>query len=122
MIGPENLSYRESMLREWSAAAGRIQDSGQAQLDTTRGVEGRVPQDDAVDLLADLSDEVDLLIVGTPRQGPVRRWIKNAGCTARRLAGRTRCPLLILPSNSRAATVAPAGPSRDLRALPGRGT
>lgn len=120
VIGPENLSYRELMLREWSAAAGRIQDSGQAQLDTTRGVEGRVPQDDAVDLLADLSDEVDLLIVGTPRQGPVRRWIN--GSTARRLAGRTRCPLLILPSNSRAATVAPAGPSRDLRALPGRGT
>ena len=73
-----------------------------------------------VDLLADLSDEVDLLIVGTRRQGPVRRWINDS--TARRLAGRTRCPLLILPCNSRAATVAPAGPSRDPRALSGRET
>jgi nucleotide-binding universal stress UspA family protein len=101
VIGPENLSYRELMLPDWSPAADRLENSRQAQLDATRDVHGRVLQGDAVDVLADLSNEVDLLIVGTRGQGPARRLIN--GSTARRLAARTACPLLILPSGSRSA-------------------
>jgi nucleotide-binding universal stress UspA family protein len=96
VIGPENLSYRELMLPDWSPAAERLENRRHAQLDATRGVHGRVLQGDAVDALTDLSDEVDLLIVGTRGQGRLGRLIN--GSTARRLAARSRCPLLILPS------------------------
>jgi nucleotide-binding universal stress UspA family protein len=68
-------------------------------------VHGRVLEGDAVDVLTDVSCEVDLLIVGTRGQGRLGRWIN--GSTARRLAGRTRCPLLILSPNPRAATTDP---------------
>jgi nucleotide-binding universal stress UspA family protein len=103
VIGPENLSYRELTLADWSPVAERLQESRQAQLDADHGVHGRVLQGDAVDVLADLSEEVDLLIIGTRGQGRLGRWIN--GSTARRLAAQTRCPLLILPSSPPAATV-----------------
>jgi len=111
VIGPENLSYRELVLPDWSPAADRLADSRQAQLNATRGVHGRVLHGDAVDVLADLSDEVDLLIVGTRGQGRLGRLIN--GSTARRLAARTRCPLVILPSVTRAAAAELDGPSPD---------
>jgi nucleotide-binding universal stress UspA family protein len=96
VIGPENLSYWELMLPDWSPVAERLEDRRHAQLDATRGVHGRVLQGEAVDALTDLSDEVDLLIVGTRGQGRFGRLLN--GSTAHRLAARTRCPLLILPS------------------------
>jgi nucleotide-binding universal stress UspA family protein len=120
VIGPENLSYRELVLPDWSPVADRPQESRQAQLDAGRGVHGRVLQGDAVDVLADLSDEVDLLIIGTRGQGRLGRWIN--GSTAHRLAARTRCPLLILPSNRRAATADPDTPSPELRTLSRQGS
>jgi nucleotide-binding universal stress UspA family protein len=98
VIGPENLSYLDLTLPDWSPVANRLENRRQVQLDATRGVHGRVLQGDAVDVLADLSDAVDLLIVGTRGQGRLRRLIN--GSTACRLAARTRCPLLILPSVS----------------------
>lgn len=114
VIGPENLSYRELMLPDWSPVAERLADSRQAQLDATRGVHGRVLQGEAVEVLADLSEEVDLLIVGTRGQGRMGRLIN--GSTARRLASRTCCPLLILPSTPRPAAVEPDPPSANARA------
>ncbi len=111
VIGPENLSYRELMLPDWSPVAERLEDTRQTQLNAARGVHGRVLQGDAVDVLADLSEEVDLLIVGTRGQGRMGRWIN--GSTACRLATRAHCPLLILPSTRCRATPAAGAPSND---------
>jgi nucleotide-binding universal stress UspA family protein len=61
-------------------------------------------QGDVVDVLTDLSAEVDLLIIGTRGQRRRGRWTNSS--TARRLAARTRCPLLILPTDARVATTA----------------
>ncbi len=115
VIGPENLSYRELMLPDWSPVTERLEDQRQTKLAAARGVHARVLQGDAGEILVDLSEEVDLLIVGTRGQGTMKRWLN--GSTARRLAARARCPLLILPANPLPAPAEPDAPSPDPRAL-----
>ena len=50
---------------------------------------------DPAEALADLSQDLDLLVVGTRRRGWLRRLI--AGSISTRLLGKTRCALLVLP-------------------------
>ena len=115
VIGPESLSYRELMLSDWSAAADRLEERRQTRLDAWRGVEARVTRGDPIELLRKLSDEVDLLIVGTRAQGPISRRLN--GSASRRLAAGARCALLVLPPGFKPAAVAPVPPSSDPRAL-----
>jgi nucleotide-binding universal stress UspA family protein len=118
VIGPESLSRRK-LQPDCSPVADRAEDRRQAQLNVTDDVHGRVPEGDAVDVLVDVSDEVDLLIVGSCGHGRTGRLIN--GSTARRLAARTPCPLLVLPSNPEAATVPHEPSSSDPRALSPQG-
>jgi nucleotide-binding universal stress UspA family protein len=54
------------------------------------------PTGDAANELAQLSDELDLLVVGTRGQTPLRRAL--TGSVSTKLVATTRCPLLIVPS------------------------
>jgi nucleotide-binding universal stress UspA family protein len=54
------------------------------------------PAGDAANELAQLSDELDLLIVGTRGQTPLRRAL--TGSVSTKLVATTRCLLLIVPS------------------------
>ena len=65
MIGPENLSYRELMLADWSPVADRLEDRRLARLAALPDVDGHVVQGDTIEVLLKLSDEVDVLVVGT---------------------------------------------------------
>jgi nucleotide-binding universal stress UspA family protein len=56
---------------------------------------GDVAVGGAVEELAELSNEVDLLVVGSRAWGPVRRIV--LGSTAAALTGEARCPVLVLP-------------------------
>jgi Universal stress protein family len=55
--------------------------------------------------LAQLSEELDLLVVGTRGRAPLRRVL--TGSVSANLMGATRCPLLVLPPAARQAK--PAG-------------
>jgi nucleotide-binding universal stress UspA family protein len=46
--------------------------------------------------LAELSDELDLLVIGSRQRAPLSRAL--TGSLSRRLIGQTRCPLLIVPA------------------------
>jgi nucleotide-binding universal stress UspA family protein len=66
-------------------------------------------------LLVELSEEVDLLVVATRRQGRIKRTLN--GSTAHRLASAVRCPLLILsPIPGAVSSVDPIEDPRALRA------
>jgi nucleotide-binding universal stress UspA family protein len=53
---------------------------------------------DPSEALADLSQDLDLLVVGTGSRGWLRRLV--AGSVSTRLLARTRCPLLVVPERS----------------------
>ena len=115
IVGPENLSYKELMLADWSPVADRVEERLRARLRAWPGVEGEVLRGDALELLIELSGEVDLLVVATRAQGAIKRMLN--GSTAHRLAAAARCPLLILSPASRPVGVSAAGAPRDPRAL-----
>lgn len=56
---------------------------------------------DPAEALADLSQDLDLLVVGTRPRGWLRRLV--AGSVSTGLLARTRCPLLVVPERSAAA-------------------
>jgi nucleotide-binding universal stress UspA family protein len=58
-------------------------------------VSGEVAVGPAVDELVELSDRVDLLVVGSRAWGPVRRTL--IGSTAAKLMRKAHCPVLVLP-------------------------
>lgn len=94
IVGPADLSYKELMLDDWSPVADRVEERRRARLAAWPGVEGEVLRGDALELLIELSSEVDLLVVATRGQGAIKRMLN--GSTARRLATATHCPLLVL--------------------------
>jgi nucleotide-binding universal stress UspA family protein len=115
IVGPESLSYKELMLDDWSPVADRVEERLRARLAAWPGVEAEVLRGDAVELLTELSDEVDLLVVATRAQGAIKRMLNSS--TAHRLAAAAHCPLLILSPTSSPAAVSSAGAFQDPRAL-----
>ena len=63
------------------------------------GVDGRVTVGPPADELLAFADEVDLLVVGSRRHGPLRRLL--LGSTSAYLARTAPCPLLVLPRSPR---------------------
>jgi len=114
VIGPESLSYRELTLADWSRAADRLEHRRRARLDALPGVKSEVMQGDPVEVLLELSGDLDLLVVVTRALGRVGRLLN--GSTTRQLAAGARCPLLILPPGFKPAAAWPGEPSRDPRA------
>jgi nucleotide-binding universal stress UspA family protein len=80
-------SRREAILEWWLEDVAR-------QIPTPVRVSR--PAGDAANELAQLSDELDLLVVGTRGQTPLRRAL--TGSVSTKLVATTRCPLLIVPS------------------------
>jgi nucleotide-binding universal stress UspA family protein len=115
IVGPESLSYQELMVADWSPIADRMEERLQARLSAWPGVEAEVLCGDAVDLLVELSEEVDLLVVATPGQARIKRMLN--GSTAHRLATAVRCPLLIMAPTLSAGPISRARPFHDSRAL-----
>lgn len=94
IVGPESLSYKELMLPDWSPVADRVEERRRARLEALPDVKAEVLRGDAVELLIELSEEVDLLVVATRGQGRIKRILN--GSTAHRLASAVRCALLVL--------------------------
>ena len=115
IVGPESLSYKDLMLADWSPVADRVEERRRARLRAWPAVEPEVLRGDAVELLVELSEEVDLLVVATRGQGRIQRMLN--GSTAHRLAAAVRCPLLILSPTPGPERAASAGAFRDPQAL-----
>lgn len=73
----------------------------QRRLENLEGVTGRVVCGEAGDKLEKFSEEVDLLVLGSPSYGPFRRLMP--GSPSKRLVRSSQCPLLL---SARAATSA----------------
>jgi nucleotide-binding universal stress UspA family protein len=78
--------------RERRAAAERVAEEALA---VAPGAETRVLDGEPARCLADASAELDLLVVGSRRSGPVRSTLFGSVSSA--LAERAACPLLIVP-------------------------
>lgn len=78
---------RKEMQRTQELALGRIPHSVKA--------EGRLMTGSPGALLADVSSEVDLMVVGSRGHGPLRRTL--LGSTSRALMSSARSPLLVVP-------------------------
>jgi nucleotide-binding universal stress UspA family protein len=115
IVGPESLSYRELILADWSPVADRVVERPGVRLRAWTGVEAEVLRGDAVELLTELSEEVDLLVIATRGQGRIKRMLN--GSTAHQLAAAVRCPLLILSPMPSPGPASPTGAFRDPRAL-----
>jgi nucleotide-binding universal stress UspA family protein len=96
---PDWLARAEAMAQDELAAT-------MADIDVP--LEGQVAAGVPVAKLVELSNEVDLLVVGSRAWGPVRRIL--VGSTAARLIREAHCPVLVLPRG--ASTGAPG--ERDL--------
>jgi nucleotide-binding universal stress UspA family protein len=115
IVGPESLSYKELMLADWSPVADRVEERRRARLRAWTDVDAELLRGDAVELLVELSGEVDLLVVATRGQGRIKRMLN--GSTAHRLAAAVRCPLLILSPTPGPGRAVPAGAFRGRGAL-----
>lgn len=86
---PSNWEDSTSTTGRKAAAAAR-------RLAEIPGVHGHALEGDAARALADLSREVDLLVIGSHHHGLIRRLVP--GDVAERLTARARCPLVVLPA------------------------
>lgn len=114
VVGPSALGYRELSRMDSSAALAQRTFGERGRLAAHAGVEMEVLEGDCGEALAELSREVDLLIIGSRGQGPWGRLV--TGSTGEYLARHAACPLLILPrAVSRSVARASGEPSPDLR-------
>jgi len=112
VVGPSSLRYREVSRADSSDAIARREFAERRRLERYAGVEADVLRGDPGEALAELSDEVDLIMIGSRGQGPWGRLI--TGSTGAYLARHASCPVLILPRGlAPSAAPAPDGPSQD---------
>lgn len=90
----------------WAVTLGARERGAHERLRALTGADGRVCVGPPRDELRAFSEHVDLLVVGTRGQGPLRSFL--LGSTSAYLARTARCPLLVLPGG-RPASVAAAG-------------
>ena len=93
----------------WPDVAKQLMDDERGRLRDLAGVEGDVSYGEASEELAQFSEGLDLLIVGSRSYGPLGRLV--SGSTSTYLAERGRCPLLVLPRS--ATEEAEADPVRE---------
>ncbi len=111
VVGPESLSYKELVLADWSPVADTVEERRRARLRAWPDVTAEVLRGEALELLVELSGEVDLLVIATRGQGRIQRILN--GSTAHRLAAGARCSLLILSSTPSPGPVSPATALQD---------
>lgn len=112
VVGPSALTYRELSRTDSSDAVARRIFEERKRLSRHAGAKTAVLEGDAGEALAELSAEVDLIVIGSRGQGPWGRLM--TGSTGDYLARHARCPLLVLPRGlNLSAARAPDGSSPD---------
>jgi len=94
----QSIPYGQPIEHRWSKVATQLTPEDLARLGGVDDLEGQVSYGSPGEELACLSEEVDLLIVGSRSCGPVGRLF--TGSTSSYLARRVRCPLLVFPHSA----------------------
>jgi nucleotide-binding universal stress UspA family protein len=80
---------------DWPKTTERLIQEAKDRLERVPGIDGDVIYGDPSDELLRLSEDVDLMVVGSRGQGPLGRLMN--GSTSNYLAQRVHCPLLVVP-------------------------
>ena len=98
VVSLQSIPSGEPIPENWPDVAKQLMDDERGRLRDLAGVEGDVSYGEASEELAQFSEGLDLLIVGSRSYGPLGRLM--SGSTSTYLAERGRCPLLVLPRSA----------------------
>jgi len=95
VVSLRSIPYGEPIPVGWPQIAKRLVDKELTRFYDLDDVDGDATYGEPGEELARFGDDVDLLIVGSARYGPVGRLFNSS--TSNYLARHSRCPLLVLP-------------------------
>ena len=95
VVSLQSVPYREPIPENWPDLAKQLMDDELRGLSGLEGVEREVTYGEPSEELAQFSEDLDVLIVGSRSYGPLGRLVQ--GSVSNYLAGRARCPLVVLP-------------------------
>jgi len=98
VVSLQSIPYGEPITDNWPQVARELMDDELRRLRGLEDVEGEVNYGEPGEELAQFSETVDLLVVGSRGYGPLGRLMN--GSTSNYLATRTKCPLLVLPRSA----------------------
>jgi nucleotide-binding universal stress UspA family protein len=118
VVSLQSIPYGEPIPDNWPEVAKQLVDEELRRLRGLTDIEGDVTYGEPSEELAQFSEELDLLIVGSRSYGPVGRLFN--GSTSNYLARRARCPLLVLPRSAAkdSRTSGAAGKTEESMATP----
>ena len=91
----QSVPYGEPIPENWPDLAKQLMDDELRGLRGLEGVEREVSYGEPSEELAQFSEDLDVLIVGSRSYGPLGRLVH--GSVSNYLAERARCPLVVLP-------------------------
>jgi len=95
VVSLQSIPYGAPISDNWPRVARERMDDERRRLRGLEDVEGDVTYGEVSEELAQFSETVELLMVGSRGYGPLGRLMN--GSTSNYLAARSRCPLLVLP-------------------------
>jgi len=95
VVSLQSIPHGAAIPDNWPRVARELMDDERRRLRGLEDVEGDVTYGEVSEELAQFSESVDLLVVGSRGYGPLGRLMN--GSTSNYLAARTRCPLTVLP-------------------------
>jgi nucleotide-binding universal stress UspA family protein len=102
----------DDVIGEHAAAARRAAERALEELDAHRELEAQIetPVGDPVDVLAQVSEHVDLLVCGSRGYGPMRAVL--LGAVSSRVVAEARCPVTVVPRGRESRLESLVGESR----------
>ncbi len=94
----QSVPYGQPIEHRWSEVAKQLTPEDLARFGGVDDLDGQVSYGSPGEKLANFSEDVDLLIVGSRNSGPVGRLF--TGSTSNYLARRACCPLLVFPRSA----------------------
>ena len=98
VVSLQSVPYGEPIPENWPDIAKQVMDYERGRIRALDDVEGDVSYGEPSEELAQFSEDLDLLIVGSRSYGPLGRLI--SGSTSNYLAEHGRCPLVVLPRSA----------------------
>jgi nucleotide-binding universal stress UspA family protein len=98
VVSVQNIPYGDPIAEDWPDVAKHLMHDELRRLRSLEDVEGDVSYGEPSEELAQFSEDLDLLIVGSRSYGSLGRLMN--GSTSNYLADRGRCSLVVLPRSA----------------------
>jgi nucleotide-binding universal stress UspA family protein len=95
IVSLQDLPRGETDPPDWLTTTERLVHEEKDRLERTPGIDGEVTYGEPSEELLRLSEDVDLMVVGSRGHGPLGRLMN--GSTSNYLAQRVHCPLIVVP-------------------------